>query len=109
MSMRRPTGTYDLRQQHQSAQFTAAMGEPTGIDAGLSRLQTGNEVPQYDELTPVEQSVAQLEIGTAALKPIRWMNDAHYTSLVRANSLDPTLARRIEAYRHVAKIEPCAA
>jgi hypothetical protein len=109
MSMRRPTATSDLRQQHQAAQFNAAMYQPAPIEAGLSGQSTGNEVPQYDELTPVEQSVAQLEIGTGALKPIRWMNDAHYDQLVRANSLDPTLARRIEAYRHVAKIETCAA
>ena len=31
------------------------------------------------------------------------MNNAHYEQLIASNSLDDNLARRIEAFRHVAQ------
>lgn len=55
----------------------------------------------YDDLTRNEQAVAALNIeaASAQLKPIGWLNNAHYASLQKSNSLDPEFERRIEAYK----------
>ena len=37
-----------------------------------------------------------------AWKPIKFMNNSHFDTLIKANALDDTLARRIEAFRSVA-------
>jgi len=55
----------------------------------------------YDELSRNEQAVAALNIepASAQLKPIGWLNNAHYASLQKSNSLDPEFQRRIEAFK----------
>lgn len=57
---------------------------------------------EFDKLKPVEQSVAKLGINPSSFKPIAFLNNGHYNQLISANMLDDDLARRIEAYRHVA-------
>lgn len=52
-----------------------------------------------DDLDQTEQAAALLAVDPEALKPIAWLNDKHYDTLLQANALDSTLARRIEAYR----------
>ena len=56
----------------------------------------------FDSLTPTEQSAASLGVSPDAWKPIGFMNNAHYDTLLKSNALDDDLARRIEAYRTVA-------
>ena len=56
----------------------------------------------FDELTSVEQSAASLGVHPEAWKPISFMNEAHYKTLMANNALDATLARRIEAFRTIA-------
>ena len=51
---------------------------------------------EFDALAPVEQSAASLGVDPNSLKPIAFMNNAHYKQLLDANMLDDTLARRIE-------------
>jgi len=53
------------------------------------------------DLTETERAVATLGVDPSALKPIGWMNSAHFECLLQANALDGDLARRLEAYRHV--------
>jgi hypothetical protein len=36
-------------------------------------------------------------------KPIGFLNNAHYETLIKSNALDNDLARRIEAYKCVAE------
>jgi hypothetical protein len=57
----------------------------------------------YDDLNPVEQAAASLGVQPDSVKPISWMNEAHHAQLKKSNALGPELARRIEAYRSVAK------
>lgn len=57
---------------------------------------------EFDQLTPTEQSAASLGVNPTSWKPISFLNNAHYTQLMKANMLDDSLARRIEAYRTVA-------
>ena len=53
------------------------------------------DVPQ----TRQQQAAASLEVSHEELKPISWLNDAHYTQLQKKNALDGQFVRRIEAYR----------
>lgn len=68
-------------------------------------LPSGDTEPKltFDQLTPTEQAAASLGVDPNALKPISFMNNKHYESLIKANALDDNLARRIEAYRVVSK------
>ena len=63
---------------------------------------------EFDKLTPIEQSAANLGVNPTSWKPIAFLNNAHYNQLIGANMLDETLARRIEAYRAMAANEPTA-
>lgn len=58
--------------------------------------------PSFDSLTSTEKSAASLGVHPEAWKPIGFMNNAHFESLIKQNVLDSDLARRIEAYRTVA-------
>ncbi|MDA9603582.1 hypothetical protein N9S30_00340 [bacterium] len=53
------------------------------------------------DLSETERAVATLGVDPSALKPIGFMNTAHYTTLLQSNALDGDLARRLEAYRTV--------
>jgi len=57
----------------------------------------------FDDLNPVEQAAASLGVQPDAIKPIGWLNDAHFQTLKDQNALHPELSRRIEAFRHVSK------
>jgi hypothetical protein len=79
-----------LRQSAIEAENAASMGMvPATLD--------------FDQLNPTEQAAASLGVQPNALKPIGWLNDAHHKTLLQSNSLDPHLARRIEAYKVVSK------
>jgi len=58
--------------------------------------------PHFDQLTHTEKSAASLGVHPEAWKPIGFMNNAHFDTLMKSNALDENLARRIEAYRVVA-------
>ena len=74
-------------------QRTASMREKA------SSLQTPEAI--MDDLTPVEQAVVKLDVDPQGLKPIDWLNRAHYDNLKKSNSLSDDLQRRIEAFKHV--------
>jgi hypothetical protein len=57
---------------------------------------------EFDQLSATEQSAASLGVNPSSWKPISFLNNAHYDQLIKANMLDDSLARRIEAYRTVA-------
>ena len=58
--------------------------------------------PRFAELTQTEQSAASLGVEPAGLKPISWLNERHYESLLKANAIDANLARRIEVRKTLA-------
>lgn len=78
----------DLKAQ-QRASESVALSSPAGSE--------------LDKLSAVEQSVACLGVSPDSWKPIAFLNNAHYEQLISANMLDDDLARRIEAYKHVAQ------
>ena len=72
--------------------------------ADAAAVATASMAPceAFEALSPPEQATAMLGVHPDALRPIQFMNNAHHEALLKANALDDTLARRIEAYRHVA-------
>lgn len=60
----------------------------------------------FDDLSPVEQAAASLGVQPGAIKPIGWLNEAHFQALKDNNALHPDLSRRIEAFRYVSKVTP---
>ena len=95
----------ELETLKNTAQFVEVAG--TAAEAA-----SANVVPDahtvFDSLTGPEQSAASLGVHPEAWKPIKFMNNKHYEQLITSNSLDDNLARRIEAFRHVATAQPSA-
>ena len=69
----------------------------------VSAAAFGDAPLTFDDLNPVEQAAASLGVQPDAIKPIGWLNDAHFQTLKDQNALHPDLSRRIEAFRHVSK------
>lgn len=91
--------------KHQSAAVEAAgtaaeQGLPSPSSQAMSAPFEG--ATQFDQLSGTEQAAGSLGVHPEAWKPIKFMNNAHYESLIKSNALDDDLARRIEAFRHVA-------
>jgi hypothetical protein len=80
-------------------------------EAAIATAETNESAPEgvadlsaakaFEALNPTEQAAASLGVHPEAFRPIGFMNAAHYNSLLKANALDDTLARRIEAYKTV--------
>lgn len=73
------------------------------IEAAGQAAAEGAPELSFESLTETEKSAASLGVHPDAWKPIKFMNNAHYDTLIKSNALDPTLARRIEAFRAVAE------
>lgn len=53
----------------------------------------------FESLSETEKSAAMLGANPDELKPIGWINAAHYTTLLKKNALDSNLTQGIEAYK----------
>ena len=98
-----------VRPRPKQSEPTASASPPRSSSIDLLRQigkgATGTEnvaEVAYDTLNPVEQAVVELKVEPNALKPIEWLNAAHYDGLKKNNSLSDDLQRRIEAHRYVA-------
>lgn len=68
-----------------------------------SREMTNIDVTGHlDGLTETERSAAQLGVSADEWKPISFMNQGHYGTLLRGNALSGNLAQKLEAYKEVA-------
>ena len=111
-----PTPTASLRQAAPSAMAIAAGNQPATsvvsmINAGTvskeqveNALQTivathGAPTVTYDQLTPTEKAIAQLQVDQNEVGGIKWVNDAHYESLKASNNIHTDLDRRLTAYK----------
>ena len=115
MSSRRPeppTSSIDaqrLRHELESLKLQSAAVEAAGAAAqqGLpSPSSRAMDAPggalSFDSLNHIEQQAGSLGVHPEAWKPISFMNNSHYDTLIKSNSLDHDLVTRIEAFRHVA-------
>jgi hypothetical protein len=53
-------------------------------------------------LTETERMVAKLGVSADEWKPISFMNNEHYNTLLKNNALAGSLAQKLEAYKQVA-------
>jgi hypothetical protein len=56
----------------------------------------------FDSLNETEKSAATIGVAPDAWKPISWLNQGHYTELLRKNALGGRLTQQIEAFKTVA-------
>lgn len=59
-------------------------------------VEAAGASPSFDSLSNTEKSAASLGVHPDAWRPIGFVNNAHYDQLLKGNSLDEDLARRIE-------------
>lgn len=99
MSQRRDDSTAQANHakqlQKELHDLKAATIEANAADSIAQEAAPG-EVPSFDSLSRTEQAAASLGVAPEAWKPISFMNNAHYKTLLNSNALDDTLARRIE-------------
>lgn len=81
MSMRRP----------EIPSVTSETSGASGESAGL----------KWADLSETEKSAASLGVNPEHWKPIAFMNDAHYDTLLKANAIEGELAKKLEAFKHV--------
>lgn len=94
MSIRRsaPSGSIDMQEKTDATRPLFKLdGSPAGENSALT----------WKDLNETEKSAASLGVDPDAWKPIAFMNDAHYSSLLKKNAIDDELAKRLEAYRVV--------
>jgi hypothetical protein len=59
----------------------------------------------FANMTATEVAAASLGAEAGAMKPISFMNEAHFDSLKTSNALSDSLARRLDAYKEVASAD----
>ena len=57
---------------------------------------------EWNDLSETEKSAASLGVSADHWKPISFLNTAHYETLLKANSIDESLAKKLEAFKNVA-------
>ena len=77
-----------LQQAHAQAETHAITGESLA----------------FNSLSEVEKSAASLGVSPDDLKPIEFMNRAHYKSLLQNNAIDSRLCQQVEAFKHVSAV-----
>jgi len=55
----------------------------------------------FEELTETEKSAALIGVSPDDLKPIGFMNQAHYRTLLENNAIAGRLTQQLEAYKQV--------
>jgi len=86
--------TMQLAEDEAAAAITTAATAAEGAAASERLLS-------FDELTETEKSAATIGVSPAELKPIGFMNAAHYRTLLENNAIAGRLTQQIEAYKVV--------
>tara|TARA_Y100000389_G_C17469320_1_gene528790 strand:- start:5938 stop:6282 length:345 start_codon:yes stop_codon:yes gene_type:complete len=103
MSSRRPRDLQTnetaarLRAELESLKTVAQQAEVAGSAAEVASHNVEEEHSHaFDKLSSVEQAAASLKVHPQHWKPIGWLNNKHYEQLIKSNTLEDSLARRIE-------------
>ena len=64
-----------------------------------------DEAISFDQLSETEKSAATIGVNPDEWRPIGWMNQQHYNTLLKKNALGGRLTQQIEAYKVVASGE----
>ena len=84
----------------QARAMQAPVAEPATATTATTAAAEGTL--SFDDLTETEKSAAMIGASPDDLKPIGFMNAAHYSTLLKNNAISGDLAQGIEAYKHVA-------
>lgn len=72
------------------------------LRADIASVRSTEGQVTWDSLTETEKSAGSMGVAADAWKPISFMNEAHYTELLKNNSLGSRLTQQIEAFKTVA-------
>lgn len=79
-----------------------AMADRLSPEEQLAMTGAGaQDAVHFDQLSETERSAATIGAGADDWKPIGWMNQAHYTTLLKNNALGGRLTQQIEAFKVV--------
>ena len=84
-----------LKQQTAQVEAAGSLAQEGGASPDASAPAAGGAAP-FETLSGTEQAAGSLGVHPEAWKPIKFMNNAHFDTLIKANALDDHLARRIE-------------
>ena len=76
---------------------------PMGLTSASTSVTSAGAALQFEQLSETEKSVATMGISPDEWKPIAFMNEAHYGTLLEKNLLGSRLTQQIEAYKAVAQ------
>ncbi len=91
-----------LKQQTAQVEAAGSLASQEGASANSATVSNVTSAAPFEQLSGTEQAAGSLGVHPDAWKPIKFMNNAHFETLIKANALDDCLARRIEAFRQVA-------
>ena len=108
-----------VRDTNVRAQQAAFHPEPSPLRMELEALRAANAASEreietaaavadgatlsMEELNETERSAATIGVSPDAWKPIGWMNQSHYHTLLTGNALGGRLAQQIEAFKTVSQ------
>lgn len=95
-----------MRPRNEFVAPTAPAPSPFKIDA-VSAPAPPTDAPvegalAWTDLNETEKSAASLGVDPSAWKPIAFVNESHYDTLLKSNAIDGDLAKKLEAHRAVA-------
>tara|TARA_B110001454_G_scaffold89414_1_gene85400 strand:- start:184 stop:519 length:336 start_codon:yes stop_codon:yes gene_type:complete len=94
------TNAQQLRMEIENMRTAAAMNAME-MPSAMATNDAAEAAAHFDALNETEKSAASIGTSPEELKPIGWMNTAHYTTLLKKNALDGRLTQQIEAYKVV--------
>lgn len=72
------------------------------LRSDIASVRSSETEVTWDSLSETEKSAASIGVAPDSWKPISWLNEGHYSELLRANALDGRLTQKIEAFKAVA-------
>ena len=76
--------------------------KPNNCMTTLLSIENDSTALKLSDLSETERSAASLGVHPDEWKPIGWINEQHYETLLKENRIDADLAKKVEAFRHVA-------
>lgn len=92
-----------FRMEIESMRTAQAMAEQLSPEQQMAMTGENGDATavHFDQLNETEKSAAMIGAGADEWKPISWMNQAHYATLLKNNALGGRLTQKIEAYKVV--------
>lgn len=90
-----------IRAQIEAMRSAQTFDTLVAVTADDAATAASGALTHLDQLTETERSAATIGVSPDALKPIGWINRAHYSTLLKKNALDGRLTQQIESYKAV--------